>query len=72
MAVGAGDRALDGQAAGGEPESQRDEEPLALPNGATGGAAVRGRLTVRQRPWLHPAGVEVRLTRSWLDTVAEQ
>lgn len=49
--------------------SQRDEEPLALPNGATGGAAVRGRLTVRQRPWLHPAGVEVRLTRSWLDTV---
>ena len=49
--------------------SQRDEEPLALPEGATGGAAVRGRLTVRQRPWLHPSGVEVRLTRSWLDTV---
>jgi len=30
---------------------------------------LRGRLTVRQQPWLHPAGVEVRLTRSWLDSV---
>ena len=30
---------------------------------------LRGRLTVRQQPWIHPAGVEVRLTRSWLDSV---
>lgn len=30
---------------------------------------LRGRLTVRQRPWLHPAGIEVRLTRHWLDSV---
>lgn len=30
---------------------------------------LRGRLTVRQQPWIHPAAVEVRLTRSWLDSV---
>lgn len=30
---------------------------------------VRGQLSVRQRPWVHPANVEVRLTRSFLDTV---
>ncbi len=30
---------------------------------------LRGRLTVRQQPWLHPANVEVRVTRSWLDSV---
>lgn len=30
---------------------------------------LRGRLTVRQQLFQHPAGVEVRLTRSWLDSV---
>jgi protocatechuate 3,4-dioxygenase beta subunit len=30
---------------------------------------LRGRLTVKQQPWQHPASVEVRLTRSWLDSV---
>lgn len=30
---------------------------------------LRGRLTVRQQPWEHPAGVEIRLTGSWLDSV---
>lgn len=49
--------------------SERAEPPLAEGAGTDGGAVLRGRLTVRQRPWLHPAGVAVRLTRSWLDTV---
>ena len=38
-----------------------EDDPTAL--------VLRGRVTVRQRPWLHPAGIEIRLTRSWLDTV---
>src|SRR5262245_33782535 len=38
-----------------------DDDPHAL--------VLRGQITVRQRPWLHPAGIEIRLTRSWLDTV---
>jgi len=38
-----------------------DDDPHAL--------VLSGRVTVRQRPWLHPAGIEIRLTRSWLDTV---
>lgn len=33
------------------------------------GATVRGRLTVRQRPWEHPVGIEIRVTQGWLDTV---
>ena len=37
------------------------DDPLAI--------ELRGRLTVRQRPWLHPAGVEIRLTRHWLDSL---
>ena len=35
----------------------------------TRAGVLRGRLTVRQTPWEHPAGVEIRLTRSWLDSV---
>lgn len=44
-----------------EPQAAATDDPLA--------AVVRGRLTVRQQPWIHPAGVEVRMTRSWLDSV---
>ncbi|MBL8726992.1 MAG: carboxypeptidase regulatory-like domain-containing protein [Planctomycetes bacterium] len=43
--------------------------PTAAADDDVTAAVVRGRLTVRQRPWLHPAGVEIRLTRHWLDTV---
>ncbi|HEX6812981.1 MAG TPA: carboxypeptidase-like regulatory domain-containing protein [Planctomycetota bacterium] len=43
------------------PLAADEDDPTAL--------VLRGRLTVRQRPWLHPAGIEIRLTRSWLDTV---
>lgn len=42
-------------------EAADDDDPEAV--------LLRGRLTVRQRPWVHPAGVDLRLTRHWLDTV---
>lgn len=45
------------------------EEPLVAGERDPSSAVLRGRLTVRQQPWIHPAGVEVRLTRSWLDSV---
>lgn len=45
------------------------EEPLIAGEHDPSSAVLRGRLTVRQQPWIHPAGVEVRLTRSWLDSV---
>lgn len=48
-----------------EPEAQ----PIAAAPDDPRAVALRGRLTVRQRPWIHPAGVTVRLTRHWLDTV---
>lgn len=44
-------------------------EPLVADEHEPRSAVLRGRLTVRQQPWIHPAGVEVRLTRSWLDSV---
>jgi len=44
-------------------------EPLVADAHDPESAVLRGRLTVRQQPWIHPAGVEVRLTRSWLDSV---
>lgn len=48
-------------------------EPLPAPIAAAAddprALVLTGRLTVRQRPWIHPAGVSVRLTRHWLDTV---
>lgn len=47
---------------------ERAEPPLRASDPATA-AALTGRLTVRQRPWLHPAGLEVRLVRCWLDSV---
>ncbi len=43
-------------------------EPLVPTTDAEGGT-VSGRLTVREQPWLHPQGLEVRITRCWLDTV---
>jgi hypothetical protein len=43
--------------------------PVAMDPLVAGAAVLRGRLTVRQQPWQHPAGLEVRLTRSWLDSV---
>lgn len=43
------------------PQIAADDDPRAV--------VLRGRLTVRQQPWMHPAGVEVRVTRSWLDSV---
>jgi hypothetical protein len=46
-----------------------EEEPRAAADDDPHAAVLRGRLTVRQQPWLHPAGVEIRLTRSWLDSV---
>lgn len=45
------------------------DEPLVADEHDPRSAVLRGRLTVRQQPWIHPAGVEVRLTRSWLDSV---
>ena len=48
---------------------ERIPDPLATDEDNPYSCRVRGRLTVRQRPWLHPAGLEVRLTRSWLDSV---
>ncbi len=44
-------------------------EPLLADEHDPHSAVLRGRLTVRQQPWIHPAGVKVRLTRSWLDCV---
>ena len=38
-----------------------------LPGSRAG--TLRGRLTVRQRPWEHPPGVEIRVTQGWLDSV---
>lgn len=46
-----------------------DQEPLAAEAGSPRLATLRGRLAVRQQPWVHPAGVPIRLTRSWLDSV---
>lgn len=46
-----------------------EEEPRAAADDDPNAAVLRGRLTVRQQQWLHPAGVEIRLTRSWLDSV---
>ncbi|MCU0866152.1 MAG: carboxypeptidase-like regulatory domain-containing protein [Planctomycetes bacterium] len=43
--------------------------PVAMDPLSAGAAVLHGRLTVRQQPWQHPAGLEVRLTRSWLDSV---
>jgi hypothetical protein len=48
---------------------ERVPEPLATSADNPYACTLRGRLTVRQRPWLHPSGIEVRLTRSWLDSV---
>lgn len=48
---------------------ERIPEPLATDATNPFSCTVRGRLSVRQRPWLHPAGIEIRLTRSWLDSV---
>jgi hypothetical protein len=45
------------------------EEPLAAEPDDPRAALLRGQLTVRQQPWQHLADVEVRLTRSWLDSV---
>lgn len=45
----------------GEPLVAEDDDPHAV--------VIRGQLTVRQRRWVHPANVDVRLTRSLLDTV---
>jgi hypothetical protein len=47
----------------------RQADPLVADEHEPRSAVLRGRLTVRQQPWIHPAGVEVRLTRSWLDSV---
>ncbi|MBL8752397.1 MAG: hypothetical protein JNK15_03770 [Planctomycetes bacterium] len=44
-------------------------EPLVADDADRRGVVVRGRLTVRQQPWVHPANLEVRVTRSWLDSV---
>ena len=46
-----------------------DQEPLTAEAGSPRLATLRGRLAVRQQPWVHPAGVPIRLTRSWLDSV---
>lgn len=46
-----------------------DQEPLTAEPGSPRLATLRGRLAVRQQPWIHPAGVRIRLTRSWLDSV---
>lgn len=46
-----------------------DQEPLTAEPGSPRLATLRGRLAVRQQPWIHPAGVPIRLTRSWLDSV---
>ncbi|HEU4417317.1 MAG TPA: hypothetical protein VFT55_00185, partial [Planctomycetota bacterium] len=43
--------------------------PLVAAEDDPNALVLSGRVTVRQRPWLHPAGIEIRLTRSWLDTV---
>lgn len=43
-------------------------DPLVPTTDAEAGT-VSGRLTVRDQPWLHPPGLEVRITRCWLDTV---
>lgn len=67
------------------PASGRDQgldgawwtEALTAPDGDAFAAAdddsravvLRGRLTVRQQPWRHPADIEIRITRSWLDSV---
>ncbi|MBL9077633.1 MAG: carboxypeptidase regulatory-like domain-containing protein [Planctomycetes bacterium] len=50
--------------------SEAPEPVLAADPGDPRAVTLRGRLTVRQRPWLHPQGVEIRLTRHWLDTLA--
>ncbi len=46
-----------------------DAAALAADESDSRAGVLRGRLTVRQQPWLHPAGIELRLTRSWLDSV---
>jgi hypothetical protein len=46
-----------------------DDAPVAMDPLTPGAAVLRGRLTVRQQPWQHPAGIEIRLTRSWLDSL---
>jgi hypothetical protein len=45
------------------------DDELAADDDDPRAGVLRGRLTVRQEPWVHPAGVELRLTRSWLDSV---
>ena len=61
------------EAAAGEWWAERlagaQDEPLAPGADDARAGVLRGRLTVRQQPWIHPAGVELRLTRSWLDSV---
>lgn len=49
--------------------SAADQAPTAARDDDAWAAVLRGRLTVRQRPWVHPAGVQIRLTHHWLDTV---
>jgi hypothetical protein len=50
-------------------ELTADDEPVALEPDDANAVVLKGRLTVRQQPWVHPANVTIRLTRSWLDTV---
>lgn len=45
------------------------EEPLAVADDDPHAVVLLARLTVRQRPWVHPANVTIRLTQSFLDTL---